>query len=506
MREPEKPSYNDAMAEWSAKQSFFRNRANRIIHPDPDSSIVLRTIGYLWRLGLLGLLFLFAAFFVLKKQIASPKFSKQTALNLAETLNASDEDLEFKGLRWSGSTARSGRFKAIGTEDAFFHDIEMRAIEFEASRLALARSKWVFKRIRIDELRVKLRSGGKVEVKELTQARPGAGPLQLAAAGFLRPEADLARARFSKIKVRSANFFWGREPSTLGALTGSEMEFTPGRTGETWKLEFKGGRLDQNWWKDVGLIQLTIRREPGKLIFENGELQLEAGKGFLSGEIATGAIPRFDLRLEFADLPAGFITPRPYANYFSSVVLAGTDHIKGSINLSTGVEHHVDVTVQRGSVEGFPALNALALITKHIPFRRFNITEGQGSFNGYSKGGVFHMESLDLTSAGHGRILAQFEVEDPRVRASAAILPGLQKPEEETEEPGEKPKPAAYEFKGLMEFGASKQVVDEPDLPLAKKYLTEDRDRHLWMKIEVDGPLQPLLEALMQNVRRDLPD
>ena len=54
-------SYADAMNEWAAKQSFLRNKRNRILHPDPGHRPFVRFLGYALRLLIVLFLLLLAA-------------------------------------------------------------------------------------------------------------------------------------------------------------------------------------------------------------------------------------------------------------------------------------------------------------------------------------------------------------------------------------------------------------------------------------------------------------
>ncbi|MEM0897714.1 MAG: hypothetical protein AAGJ79_12620, partial [Verrucomicrobiota bacterium] len=274
---------------------------------------------------------------------------------------------------------------------------------------------------------------------------------------------------------------------------------------DDWRLEFEGGTLRQNWWKDVEIRKLTIRREAGKLLFENGKLSLgDGGQGFLAGEVETGAIPRLNLRLEFADVPLNYLLADSLETYFDSAVIAGTNQIVGSINLRSGVEHKLDLKFQSGTIHDFPPLDALALITEHTPFRRFPIDSS--SIKAESKEGVFSLKEVNLMSNINGKITGTMEIEDPRVRVEESKI-GLLGEGAEGEGAAasvETPAEVTYQFRGELLLGANQATVKDPAHPLVQKYIPENYDGFYWMRFPVNGSLAEKGYDLIREVRRGL--
>ncbi|MEM9479792.1 MAG: hypothetical protein AAGA58_09090 [Verrucomicrobiota bacterium] len=501
MLDRDKPTYNDAMAEWSAKHSFFRNPANRLIHPDPDASLGARLIGYLLRLVVLAVILGVGGYFLLMKQLKGRDFRTETALNLTEILKASEEDLKYGGIRWTGGLGHVSKYVAQGSEDAFFHNIELNAIEFRASLPGLLGSKWQFSKITIDEMKLQLRSGGRVEVDSLSSL--GNQIPRIVAAGFLKPEPNLADAEYEELTIHKANIFWGQSDFTRGSIIDSRMKFFPGSDKDNWRIEFEGGTLTQNWWKDLEIRTLTIRREPGKLILENGSLAIgEGGQGFLAGEVETGEIPRLNLRLEFADVPAEFLIADSLDIYFDSAIIAGTDNIGGSINLRSGVEHNLDIKFQSGTIHDFPPLDALALITEHTPFRRFPIDSG--IVKAESKEGVFSLKELNIDSKINGKITGALDIEDPRAKARETQMSMLDEGSEKGNNPDSNSHEDSYQFRGELLFGVNNAIVKDSTHPLVQEHLSEKYDGFHWMRLPVNGSLSEKTNNLIREVRRGL--
>lgn len=477
------------MNDWAAKQSFFRNTGNRLIHPNPSLPLVFRLVGYLFRVVILVFIFTMIGRFGLKKYVMSSGFSEKAAASFAELLKA--DEFEASTLLWKGKRVSLKQFKATGKQEAVFRTLKADYLQFESHPLKLLGEVWDLGEIVISRLEIDFRSGA---VTEVPVAGLEEGVQQLLMAG-LGSVPDFGKLKFGKISVKEAALTWGLSETTKGGYLGS-FEFQHGDAPGEWRINLTGGRFFQNWLMDVNVEKMSIQRSGDKLIMKDGMLSFDdGGSATAEGELLLGGIPETDLTIQMAKVNITNFIPDAFSDYLDGYV-SGPLKLKGSINTRAGIEMNGAFTMVGGRIRSVSVFESLALLTQVSRFRQMPLSSG--SFDLKTGGDELSVNGIDIKSDELAHLKGGFAM-----NRSVVLTAEEQMINEQLNSEGKALKRAPYHVSGELEIGVVPEKLDE-FRTVADKYFKKKEGGFEWMSLHLTGEAPDLTNSVYEKMVEDV--
>ncbi len=485
MPKDEDHSFNDAMNEWAAKQSFFQNPSNRIIHPDPSLPWAFRALGYLLRLAVIALFGTIVLLYAMKKHVGGEAFGTMMAGKIGELLKA--DDYEGRRYRWKGTRGTTKLFSATGSEQAFYKDLKAISISFSMPRSALFGEAWKLKSLDIAELDMTLRVGRSTDSARADDLAPGRPPTL--AAGFgINP--TLEKLSFELMEIARANLRWGVSKTTRGSIRDAPMDILHDYEG--WTLRFKGGTLFQNWWNNFTIQSLDVLPRDGKLLFANAKFELaEGGTASLTGDMTLGAIPQANLQMNISDADIAGLIPADFHRFLGGEVNASVA-ITGSPNTRSGLATNTTLEFMEARLRNIPAFEGLSLLLETSRVRHLPLTSGTVQFE--TSNGELRVTDINIQSEGVGVLRGSFTVSELEVETAA-----LDAPESTEEAPPELPMIERWNFDGQLRLGVPSEKLSKFD-PAAKDFFEDDGSGTTWIEIVLDGPINEITRELHSKI------
>lgn len=484
MPKNEDHSFNDAMNEWAAKQSFFQNPRNRIIHPDPSLPWVFRALGYLFRLLVVVLIATILLLYGMKKYVGGQAFGTMMAEKVGALLDA--EEYEGRRYVWKGTRGTTKLFSAKGSEQAFYKDLKAISISFSMPRSAFFGDAWKLKSLDIAELDMTLRVGRSTNAARVPELLP------TLAAGFgINP--NLERLSFDLMEIAHTNLRWGVSKTTQGSILDAPMDII--RDAGNWTLRFKGGTLFQNWWNGFAIRSLDVQLRDGKLLFTNAKFGLpKGGSANLTGDMTLGAIPQANLQMNISDAEVAGLIPAAFHRFLGGEVNASIA-ITGSPNTRSGLATDATLEVVGARLRNLPAFEALSLLLETSRVRHLPLTSGTVQFE--TSDGEWRVTDIDIQCEGVGVLRGNFTVSERKVEQET--LAPLDSPEKSAEEVPELPIAERWNFDGKLRLGVPSAKLSEFD-PAAKDFFKDDGSGTSWIDIMLDGPINEVTRALRDEI------
>jgi len=471
-----KDTYSDAMNDWAAKQSFFRNRSNRIIHPDPNSPGFIRFLGYFLRLAALIFVVWLVGTKLASKYFRGNGFNEKLQVQMTSYLDA--EELDAENFTFIRKKAVCKKISATGNENAPYRSFEAKAITFQMPLLKRFKEAWTIDSLNIGQLNMELKSGGKSQ-KTSTSAHDPAP--QLIHAGII-PNPDFKKLTIARTTCTKANLSWGLSKATKGRLDGSKLELTPEAKG--WRMRLTEGLAHQNWIRDLHIDDLLIRKEDRTLSFSDSSIRLgnDTTPGTLEGKMTLGEIPKADLNLKFPKVKSRDLFPKGanFPDLFNSDDVKLSLNITGSTNSFAGIETSGKATLSSGEHRKLPAFEALDQLLKTNNFRVFMIEEGEVEFR--TRGGKLEITRLECTQPEARAILRGNFTYSPAVTAEEAQAA------QAINFDGEQIVEREDHVVGSLQLGVRPSVVEAN--PLAKSFFTKEAEGYMWIEFPLDSPLR----------------
>ncbi len=490
MQSEEERTFNEAMNEWAAKQSFLHNSKNRLIHPDPSLPLPFRLLGYGLRLAFFGAIFFLAGLFLLKKYVGSKGFADMMSEKIGALIDA--ESYEGSRYRWKGARASTKLFSAQGSEQAFFKELEATGIAFEMPKNLLFNKTWDLEKLEVGQLDVTLRVG---QATGLSAAAPAAERAPLTAGFGINP--DLERLRFAHLQVKEAAFRWGVTKTNQGSVTGSGLVVTPPEAeAGAWTLDFAGGRLRQNWWRDLQIDSLRVEVGDGRIAFKDSALRLGSGTGSLRGDITLGAIPDVSLQLNLQEVPVTSLIPAEFGTYLAGTANASIG-IEGSPNTRAGFGSRSIVEfANEGTLLNIPAFEAISRLLDTIRFRVLPLTGGTVTFETGER--RWNVSKVDIQCGNFAQLRGAFTVSEADRKRPVAPISALA--------PASPPSSATvselerWEFSGELSLGIDEATFPRLSQPEAAQFFTSDGRGTSWIAITIDGTVDELTNDLADQI------
>jgi hypothetical protein len=388
--------FNQKLSQWIASQGFWF----QLRHSMSGGGGWSMTMSHLMRLGfkLLVVLLVAAGGFgiYLLQRVKTDSFKDYLNAGLAGGLGATEAQvLDFER---SQGIVQIRLIGAEGGEGTFFRSLDAGNVRLKMGLLAGIAGSWDAGTLQAKWLEIDLKAGADSAEQAKKQS-----------AAFFR---DWENFRFSSIEVYQATVRWGFSPRTQGWIERSNLVATRGK--DSWRLEFTGGTLTQNWLRKLEIVELVVNCTPGGLEVVKGEFKVGGGSVFLRDvTISGGDQPQVGGAVEISQADLASFLPDP-AKPLVEGVISGTFALSGSTNSAEGLQMEGDVTLGGGNLiairEKLPLLNALSLKDLFNSYHR--VPFDRGSFHLKTGGGAMELTRVDLKAGelmtAQGRILMRF--------------------------------------------------------------------------------------------------
>lgn len=356
------------------------------------------------RLAVFLIILVIGSWIYLVKRTDSQQFRENLEANLREALAVKDLAISPSRTQKHLDITRLG---AEGKSGTFFSSLEARNIRC---------------RMRLTDGLFGVWDPGVISIAQLdTELRAGADDAQSAA--------DMARILFARspnvllntIDVANANLRWGYSARTRGSITSTQLKIQ--RTDSGWRIILKGGKFNQNWLKDLDVVEMIVLCEPDGLFFEKAQLRKGNGTvNFSDLRIESGERPLVNGTISIKNLDLESVLPTSH-----SAVISGTFStelkVSGSTNSSDGLAFEGLVTMDGSDVitlrDRVHLLKALSVVDYSRNYHRVDFNEG--SFQFKSVGGGLHVREVKLRAEDlfslEGEILIRLP-SDEEVRAA----------------------------------------------------------------------------------------
>lgn len=401
-------SFNQKLSQWIASQGFWF----QLRHSMSGGGGWAMTMSHLVRLGfkvVVALLVAAAGFGIyLVQRVKTAPFQQSLNTGLAAGLGAEEAKvLDFLRIQGNVQIRRIG---AEGGENSFFRTLDAGNIRLKMGLLDGLAGPWEAGTLQAKWMEIDLKAGADSpeQAARLGEALFREWP------GF----------RFSSLEVDQAKLSWGFSPRTQGRIEDSRLVAT--RSAEGWRLVFKGGKLSQNWLKDLEIVEFVVEADPGGLKVLKGEFKSGGGTVTFRDVVVTGGEkPQVsgEVVIDKADLTA--FLPEA-AEPFIEGVLSGDFTLSGSTNSAEGLQLEGDVVLGAGNAisirEKFHLLNALSLLDINNSYHK--VPFDRGSFHMKTGGGAMELSRVDLKAGdlmtAQGKLLMQFPRDDEMVNADGS--------------------------------------------------------------------------------------
>jgi hypothetical protein len=318
--EPEQlQNFNERLSQWVANQGFWF----QIRYSMSGSGVQGRAMFHLLRIGFRLLVFLLLValglWIFLLKRIDSNSFAETMRKNLQTGLSATE--LEIPDPSRSLGQLEISRLVAEGGEETFFTTLEARNIRCKMGLVDGLIGVWKPGVISIARLDLDLRAG----------ANDAQSAQKFAESLFRKSEKIEVRT----FEVPDATLRWGFSEPTQGSIESSFMKVL--RTDTGWRLSFKGGVFNQNWLRNLEIVNLVVVCEPEGLYFEKAQMRRKSGTVDFSGlRVQAGELPQVEGTAKIRNLALEDILPATFRTFLEGSI-SGDFRVFGSTNTADGV-------------------------------------------------------------------------------------------------------------------------------------------------------------------------
>ncbi len=311
---------NSSERQW--QRGRRRSLLARILVPNPDFPASKRMLGFLVRVVLVvGI-----PWVVFKEKterfLGGEMFSQLVSDGLRQRLGA--DLVQVDPFSWHKDSARTAKIKATFGAGSPIAGVTLEDVRFTLPMRKRFDRVWEIDRLGVRGLSVRLRGAALKQEKKEKKGKQYFG-------GFLTIDPEFERTNIHYAHAEYLDVSWGDGEFNSGRLEDARATFVPMKRRGIWKIEVKGGRLHQNWLKDVEIVSADLEWDGERLVCESSEfLMPKGGTGSMSFTFNPATLS-IDSTLDLRDANlAGFLDFN-YLRYFSGSV-SGRVRIAGSFN------------------------------------------------------------------------------------------------------------------------------------------------------------------------------
>lgn len=423
-------NFNERLSQWVANQGFWF----QVRYSMAGSGIKGRAMFHLLRMAFRCLIFLAViamGFWVfLVKRPDTARFREALENDMKSGLAASE--LQLGGFQRVQGQLEIARFAAEGGKGTFFDNLEARNVRCQMGLLDGFAGAWKPGVISISKLDIDFRAGSDDDESSA----------KIAEVFFHRSAAFDADA----IEVSDATVRWGywgdfsladkvsgaKSSSTKGSIKGSVMKMQ--RTESGWRITFRGGQFEQNWLRDLDIVNIEMTCDKQGVRFEKAELRNGDSTVDFSGlRVIAGARPEVKGQVAIRHLPLDAVLPAALETFIEGRI-SGNFRVFGSVNTADGVGFEGQVLMNssddaNGTLKDSIALRERIHILKVLSVvdfsRNYNRVDfDEGSFDLKTQNGCMELTNVALKAKDlftmEGRMLVRPPTEKEKQEAVAS--------------------------------------------------------------------------------------
>jgi len=394
-------AFNEQMNEWVSRQGLWF----QLRHAADGQTIRARMARVGLRLFIALILFLLVFWIYLEKRVESKDFKDVIQASVEKSLKGTDCKL--------GKIRKERDFVSItsleikGTDDSFFHSLKAHRMRFKMELSDGLIGKWEAGGVSVNKLDLLVKAGDS----------DNAG----AAASYSALFDQHGGFTYDWIEVDSTDIRWGYSKNNRGSISGSHL--TAAREGDSWRLEFKGGKFSQNWLKNLDIGKLVVICDNEGVHIKEGALHSGAGEIVFTLNIGSGGQPQAAGTVTVKSMPMKTLLPTRYHDWIEGTV-SGKGTITGSTNSQEGIVMDLNLTLGDGDVmvlrDTLPLLSALSVVDLYNSYRKISFTEGECHIR--TGGDLLKVDQINLQAGDLLHLTGDVDVRSPSPAEIARAL------------------------------------------------------------------------------------
>lgn len=402
-KEEKREAFNEQMNAWVSRQGLWF----QLRHAADGQTILARVMRLVARLALILVVLGICFWIYLVKRVEGDGFKEDLRASIETTLRGAD--CEIGSFSKKRETASLSYAKMNGTEESFFHSLDVRGIRTQMNLTDGLFHAWEGEILTIDQLDAEVKAGGSDD----TGAAKAFQALFVEHKGFA----------FDRIECKSTNIKWGYSGANKGYIRGSHL--TAGRENGGWKLEFRGGTFGQNWLKHLVIKKMVVLCYPQGVSIQQAELTAADGEGEIKFRVTLGggSQPSVAGTVQFDSVPLKAMLPLDYTEWIAGTI-SGKGIVSGSTNSQDGVVLDLDLNLGDGDVvavrDSIPLLSALSVVDLYNSYRK--VSFDSGSFHLKTQGRTLSMSQFNLNAGDLLYLRGGVDVRPPTQKEIAKAL------------------------------------------------------------------------------------
>lgn len=326
-------------------------------------------------------------------------------------------------LRWEGSTAFAGSFRAKGYEDAGLASLEMDGLR--ATLGGVQNGAWqiggaTISRLNVDFSRDRL-PGTYAATLSRADTAEGSGPAAPAWLKRFLPD----RFEIEDIETDSATLrILDTKSAEAFALRSVKTTFVP-QLDSSWEISGRGGKLFVATRPEMGIDRFRVRWQGQNLFINEAAIELEGkARASFSGSIALNDSADLDLDLDLANFDLQqWIAAGPWRDRLSGIV-RGNVKVTGPARDTALLREKGTLHVDDGLVKDMAVLKMIAKYTKNDRFERLTLNEATADFD--RQGDRIDVTKIIIQSDGLTRLEGALNVTGREVKGQfkLGVTPG----------------------------------------------------------------------------------
>jgi len=475
-------AFNEQMNAWVSRQGLWF----QIRHAADGQTVRARMARVGFRLFIVLLLVLLVLWVYLERRVESDGFRDAIQASVEKSLKGADCELGKIQKKQDFVTISSLEIK--GTDDSFFHSLNARLMRFNMGLSDGLIGKWEAGVLSLDELDVMVKAGDNDDAGAATSY-----------SALFDQHGDFS---YDWIDVDRTDVRWGYSATNRGSISGSHLRAS--REGDSWRLEFKGGKFSQNWLQNIDIGKLVVICDNEGVHIKEGKLHSGAGEIVFSLNMGSGSEPQAAGIVTMESMPIKTLLPPRYHDWIEGTV-SGKGTIAGSTNSQEGIVMDLNLTLEDGDsmvLKGaLPLLSALSVVDLYNSYRKIFFTEGGCHIRtggdllkvdqiNLLAGDLLHLKGgVNVRPPSYEELAKALNIEDVKVvdpmrnRLKLSIL-------------AEK---NVRRFEGLVKVGLKRDAFDKAP-KLKAEYPFDEASGRIWVEAILAGRKQTLTLELAEKL------
>ncbi|MHA3773545.1 hypothetical protein ACXR0O_18580 [Verrucomicrobiota bacterium sgz303538] len=338
----------------------------------------------------------------IESYLRSDKFRAFVSAKAGETLKAK---AEIAPLTLSGQGFYSDGFKAQGTSNSWFSNLQLSQIRADVSSRRFWEHVWQVEQVRVERAQIKLEGERLPEIEP--SVKPPSAPSK---APSIFKSWLPTRVEVGSAIIRETEIQWKD-----GVVSGTSVQVH--QQDEGWNITGQGGRLVHGTLPPLDVGSLKLRYREPALFVQDAELrQSPGGTVRVSGEVRMGEA--VDL---LAKLDGVSMTPYLAGDWRARLHgrMSGEVRVQSPLPARTVPVLSGTLTLSEGQLEALPVLDEIAVFTRTAQFRRIRLTHASGEFR--QDGERLTVQNFAAESEGLIRIEGTFSIDHGQIDGSFQV-------------------------------------------------------------------------------------